>query len=259
MQALIERCWSKEPKNRPTFREHFNKLSLSLENDDYTIESRLKDMISYAYEYEDFDYYQYCLENVETERVYDYVDEIPTAQPSKESSRDVKGGVPKSEFDAINRQNQQRIEELVEQNQKFQREIKELKKKHENEIKLLSGKNTENQREIGELKLKNEKQAAEISNLIGQVTINIPAFNDEVSNRIKVLEALIELINAKLEKFKSHHTPDKSSKSTPDSVPHKEINAKPTLFGTRPKSSVPPLPPPPPPGYKLKTKLRTYR
>lgn len=45
LKLLVER-WSSDPKDRPTFRELFHKLSFQLEDDDDTIETHLCDLVS---------------------------------------------------------------------------------------------------------------------------------------------------------------------------------------------------------------------
>lgn len=121
MKKLIEQCWSHDPHKRPTFKEIFNKLSLSFD-DDEMIESRLNDIVTGADidEEEDFDSYPYCLEDVDAERVLDYVDDITSTQSTSALSKG-------NNYQQIVEELTKRVVELENQNQRKEEEIKKQK------------------------------------------------------------------------------------------------------------------------------------
>ena len=65
-QLLIEKCWSKNPRERPTFEEIFCKLSMT-ENLEI---SEIEDENDY------FSFKNYCLDDVDYEELFGYVDSI---------------------------------------------------------------------------------------------------------------------------------------------------------------------------------------
>lgn len=67
---LPTRCWSKNPEERPTFRELFNILSLSFEHKAKTMKSSLPEIISDGKE---TDHHEYLLDNVDTNQLFDYL------------------------------------------------------------------------------------------------------------------------------------------------------------------------------------------
>lgn len=99
IRELILRCWSKNPNDRPTFKEIFNKL---------------------AY---DKNYY---LDDVESEVVEDYIDEITRVNDPVEELLKVK--------ETLEKENQ----ELKEENEKLKNENQELKNPKQEDVKALS-------------------------------------------------------------------------------------------------------------------------
>ena len=83
LKKMIEKCWSKDPKERPTFEEIFKKLSLS--NEDYFLEfeenheePKITDNDDDDEDEDDDDVFskRFCLEGVDEGKLLDYVDEI---------------------------------------------------------------------------------------------------------------------------------------------------------------------------------------
>lgn len=75
LKELIERCWSGDPKQRPTFQELFIKLSLSLDDDD-AVEHAVFNLINNDDSAEHSYNSRYSLDNVDARAVSSYVDEI---------------------------------------------------------------------------------------------------------------------------------------------------------------------------------------
>lgn len=73
LRILIQKCWSENPKDRPTFSEIYRKLSLS-QDDDYffAFEENYTDPILI----DENDDEKYCLNDVDYEEILYYIDEI---------------------------------------------------------------------------------------------------------------------------------------------------------------------------------------
>ena len=97
LRRMIEKCWSEDPKERPTFDELFKKLSLS--NEDYFLEfegnyEEPKIIPEDEDDDEEIEEEQlgvskrYCLEGVDIGEVLDYVDEIKEETTKTAASRE---------------------------------------------------------------------------------------------------------------------------------------------------------------------------
>ena len=107
-QSLLVQCWSEDPKDRPSFQELFTKLSLSVADDDETIEGTIFRIISDQKEKVEEGYNsRYCLENVDVDSFCDYVEEITETGNETQTKR---------------------IIELEQQNQQYKQEIELLKR-----------------------------------------------------------------------------------------------------------------------------------
>lgn len=130
LKELIERCIHKEPKLRPTFRELFNKLSLSLAFDDDLIEAEMYEELSKPSEMDEEDGecdLRYCLPDVDPERLFEYVDEI-TSVVSTPNSEEL--------ITAVETQSK-RIKKLEDCDQATEHKIQELEKKHQDDFESL--------------------------------------------------------------------------------------------------------------------------
>ena len=196
IQQLIERCWSGNPRERPSFRELFNKLSLSLEDDDETIESKLKDIISGNLkvkedknededenEEETFEYSQYCLDNVDFDQLIDYVEEITATQTTTNNSKQATAKLQQiieeqaKHIDELGQRNQREITELKKQNQLTIQTIEEQSKRltdldqqHKQEVTELKKHNQFQQEQIDQLTKRNQSQQKELDFLKSRVS-----------------------------------------------------------------------------------------
>lgn len=68
LQRLIERCWSKDPFERPTFSELYSKLSLLAEEFDGEFHERFDER--------ELNEHKYCLNDVDASKIINYISEI---------------------------------------------------------------------------------------------------------------------------------------------------------------------------------------
>lgn len=81
LKALIQRCWSRNPAERPTFEELFNKLAHNSlgEWDDYIFD--LDDKVDdFHVDAGNLDRNYYYLDNVDSETVLDYIEDITSSE-----------------------------------------------------------------------------------------------------------------------------------------------------------------------------------
>ena len=108
IQLMIEKCWSSDPKQRPTFRELFNKLSLSDTDDVLEFEENNQNQIidekeEIESEDDEIRLKKFCLENVDCSELFDYIDKIiiePTTfdQQQQQQKQQQEQKVPNEEF-----------------------------------------------------------------------------------------------------------------------------------------------------------------
>lgn len=94
IEDLIKRCWSDDPDKRPTFEELFHKLS-------HNSEEWITD--------NEYDVFKYFLDDVDSEKVFSYVDEINELE----------------QFDQL----KIKTDKLEEENKHLKKEVESLKKK----------------------------------------------------------------------------------------------------------------------------------
>ncbi|KAK8838437.1 hypothetical protein M9Y10_033064 [Tritrichomonas musculus] len=170
LQRMIEKCWSEDPKERPTFDEIFKKLSLS--NEDYILEfegnyEEPKIMSDEDDDDEDNEEDEmsgmsrkYCLEDVDTDELLDYVDEIkeeePTATASSRDDNELRQQVMKmaDKISALEKEKKEMI-------QSFENDKKEMIQKFENQIRNLESKQS---REIENLKKRVDSLEKQMNN-----------------------------------------------------------------------------------------------
>lgn len=140
LKKMIEKCWSANPKERPSFNELFKKLSLSSE--DYFLEfecnheePKISDEEEEDGDVEDEDFdsgfvlsKRFCLENVDTNELLEYVDEIKeTETKTKNSDKEIeelKGKVKRieAELDNVKKEKDDEIASLRSELEKVKRE-----------------------------------------------------------------------------------------------------------------------------------------
>ncbi|KAK8857531.1 hypothetical protein M9Y10_015936 [Tritrichomonas musculus] len=153
IRKLIEQCWSKEPNERPTFEEIFNKLAFNDGN--YII-----DFYEGKETEDEYDINKYYLDEVDADKVLDYVEDMS-----------------------------QMINDLKNENEIQKKQIKELKKT--NEKQSIEFKNLNNysnsmdclNKRIDELEKANEMQ----NNLITKLTIEKDLQQKQISNLQKTI------------------------------------------------------------------------
>ena len=137
LKKMIEHCLSENPKERPSFSEIFNKLSLSKENEFFQFENRAvePDVISSddgdddkkdedSDDAEIFLNKKYCLEDVDYDEVLEYVDKI-----YEEEKYDEKNDHIDSKKDEEIAHLKEIIEELKVKDKEKEKEINDLKEK----------------------------------------------------------------------------------------------------------------------------------
>lgn len=141
LKKIIEKCWSAEPKERSTFSELYRKLSLS--KDDYFLEFEKNDLDSNVIESDDDDGIEnddeftvnkkYCLENVECDILFDYIDEIneePTSLTNKEQQNEMKEMAEKiSSLESELQKSKSEAKTLKKQNEKMKSEMEKMASK----------------------------------------------------------------------------------------------------------------------------------
>ena len=122
LKSMIERCWSSNPQERPTFREIFLKLSLS-QNSSIAEFAEDFDNSELSNNNDDTINLDFCLEDVDTDEVLLYVDEIMDANNTSN-----KGGSDKDKDELIKKQ-AKTILELKKENEDLKKQLSQLKKK----------------------------------------------------------------------------------------------------------------------------------
>lgn len=146
MKALIEECWSQDPSNRPSFPVLFDKLSLSLEDDDETIESTYNDLLDEEHETNELP--TYCLNY---DRLFDYIEEI-----TREDSSTIENLLPRTidkQFQLI-KEHQKRIDELEAEHLAQIDQLTKQNLMEHNQINELTKLHQENREEVEFLKMK---------------------------------------------------------------------------------------------------------
>lgn len=161
LKIMIEKCWSQDPKKRPTFSELFKKLSLS--NDDFYLE--FEDSSNQVIQFDDEEEDEndddgleinksFCLDGVDYDEIFKYIDLINEE--------------PKSQF-----QQEKNIGD---------KEIDDLKK----EINQLKIKVTNQESTISSLNSKLADQAAKIISLESQLKQHLQPQTPELKNESSI-------------------------------------------------------------------------
>ncbi|KAK8891109.1 hypothetical protein M9Y10_028314 [Tritrichomonas musculus] len=226
IQKLIERCWSKNPHERPTFEEIFKKLA-------YGSYDSIEDIYDERNEKEeedqsdDDDNNRYYLDDVDVDEVISYAEDIQFSdnQFSNEDSDKVKQMVDRL------------IGPLKEENQKLKEKITKLENKLNNHIKrseeIIDQQNKENgqlREIINELKEKVEKKHSSHSS---------HKSNKDESLKTKTSKTTIT------DDLPSPPPPPPASSTTSKSSKHQK-SPRLSSSTSRTSSNEPPPPPPPP-------------
>lgn len=160
-QALLEACWHKEPRKRPSFKTLFTQLSLSFSDDEFVshllhtqIDEETDDLINT----------RFCLENVDYQCVLDYVDDI--------TNQTVPVGPPPTK--------------------QFDERFNEMEIRHQKEIKALKQSNQANVEKIKQLTEQNEKIREEMESLrqLLLLKLTFPELREKIQ-REKITEIII--------------------------------------------------------------------
>ncbi|KAK8843537.1 hypothetical protein M9Y10_024592 [Tritrichomonas musculus] len=144
LQLMIEKCWSKDPKERPTFEEIFKKLSLSSEDYFLQFEENHQEPKIILDEDDEIDEDEagfllnksFCLEDVDTVELLDYVDEIKEEKAkAKDNENENENEELKKEIKKLNQKVKSQsekilsLEEAEKKNKEMTDQIKEMEKK----------------------------------------------------------------------------------------------------------------------------------
>lgn len=119
IKKLIERCWSRDPQDRPTFEELFKKLAYNIEDsiddiyDDQEVEAGDDEKETTE---EDNSYY---LDDVDVDEVMAYADDIDNAKPSSSSDADLLAKV------------ESLIKPIIDENNKMKKQLEEIRQENE--------------------------------------------------------------------------------------------------------------------------------
>ncbi|KAK8846981.1 hypothetical protein M9Y10_019555 [Tritrichomonas musculus] len=160
IKNLIQLCWSKNPDERPTFEELFNKLAFNDEN-------WIIDVYEGNESENEYDINKYFLDGVDTEEVLSYAESIQDASP---------------------------IDEIKEENEKLKIQLKRLQEKNQAHTKLFDKLESQNKiqaKQIKKLKEENEIQNKQILSIEKVTTFS--GFN--ALQFISQMELITNIIN----------------------------------------------------------------
>lgn len=138
LKKLIERCFSEDPKKRPTFYELFQKLSLLTPEGMNQFEKPSDLLLDDLFDDDDYDADQFCLDDVNFDEFQSYIDSITETSDKKKD---------------------------------FEAELIELKKKHDDEIKEMKETIQSQEERINSLFKIIDKQSLLIQELSNEVKL----------------------------------------------------------------------------------------
>lgn len=178
LQAIIEKCWSQNPAERPSFTEIYNKISLSKENDFYFgFSNPEKDVIKFKDDKRDIENDElfdicttYCLDDVFYDDIIEYVNKI---------NQELK--TPR----------QREIESKMTEFEKMKKDIDDLKQTNENQkLQLVKAKKVikEQKNELNSIYEKIDKDKNEFTEKISLLTEQINALSDKLTQQNVFIE-----------------------------------------------------------------------
>lgn len=196
-RRLIERCWSKDPNERPTFEEIFNKLAFNIDNSVYDIYDEVTEEEKKDGEIED-DENKYYLENVDIDEFLSYIDDIAERDNVQENDPLLEA------INDLKREN----EELRKQVNTFTQQIMDLSK-FATKIQQEFNDEMDQQFKINEANIEKLK--------IYKKEIKVLKKRLQSKEKDQTTDLLIDLTKYKKGKVLSHHTQGKSIvyKATP--------------------------------------------
>ena len=149
-KELIEKCWSKNPEERPTFEEIFRKLAYNKEVDDDNDDEEKKEN-------------NYYLDNIDIDKVLSYVYSIDT-------------GYQDITVETINKLIEIQINPLKVENKELNNQIEELNKKIKDNKPLMQGNN------------ENEKLNESIQEIQNHFLDVVTQLKHEMNNKIEAIQ-----------------------------------------------------------------------
>ena len=192
LKKLIEKCWSKDPKNRPTFEEIFNRLAYNRECAIYDIFDYSKDGKDNEEESEDDskDETPYYLDDVEVQDLFYYLDiiteNVSTNRKSDDNSttENLSQKVEKMQkmIEKVRKENSKKSDIISEQNERIEKleklvqKQKEQIKKQEKEIQIqkeqIEDQNIDNKNQIHKLNSQIIDLSKQVKEMMSKQTLN---------------------------------------------------------------------------------------
>lgn len=179
IKNLIQKCWSKNPNERPTFESIFKKLAYNCENVDDSIFNE------YDYDYDEND--KYYLDGVNVEQVIEYADSIKSNFSLEEENKELK-----KKLEDANKKNELSMNPL---NKEKSAKIDNLKKDKEG-LNMKPSTDTKSRPPLAGLKKYRPMQSTNIvSNTPRIANRSIPrnVFDMKLSSYAKIQRSLCEL------------------------------------------------------------------
>lgn len=204
IKKLIESCWDKDPKKRPTFEQIYQKLAFNIDNlagDVYDDVEKTEDEDEDEIDLEPVNYY---LDDVDVNEVISYANDI---DDSVHNSKDTKESESKDELiEKIINPLKKEIEELKIQISNIQKEREAEKMSFLNEIQILKEK-LENEKKEQNLKIESIKEQSEkdVISLIDKVKQN---FDEKLKNIQENMNSKIEQISKEKDKNSQNNATD---------------------------------------------------
>ena len=158
IQKLIEKCWSKNPRERPTFEEIFKKLA-------YNIDSSDDDIYEGSNEEEEEDGYKYYLDDVDVDEILFYADEIDGKEEQKKVDASKESDIEKIIREAVKAEMikiESQINPIIAANEEMKEEIESIRKENE---RLKKKYEEEMTAKIDSIKKENEEMKEEICSI----------------------------------------------------------------------------------------------